>query len=258
MINELINYWRPNTKATILSGAGLSTGSGLPDFRSKQGLWKSRPEELASLESLYGNTDEFYFFYQWRIKKLWQASPNDGHLSIAQLEKRGFLESVITQNVDGFHQRAGSKNVIELHGSLLTVSCVESGKKFDSRHLLPDHDDFEEKYRQGNYKHGKECYAPETNAFLRPDVVLFGEQLPQDSLQRAYESSVQSDLFLVVGSSLMVSPANLFPRIALENGAKLCIINRDPTPYDDLADWVFHEDTTEVLGTLSAALCGDA
>ena len=238
----------------VFTGAGMSTESGLPDFRSAKGLWKTRPENLATLDALVKQTNEFYFFYQWRIAKLWNVMPNAGHFALAELEKKGHLQSVITQNVDGLHQRAGSHNVIELHGSLRTVSCTRCSETMNSTALLPERQNWEAEYAAGSYRYGKECHCPSCNGLLRPDVVLFGESLPKQALDSAFELSEKADFFVVVGSSLAVSPANICPEIAVANGAKLLIINREPTPLDAKADWVIRQDSAGVLESLMKKL----
>ncbi len=254
VIGEIAAAWAEAATVVVFTGAGMSTESGLPDFRSKQGLWKQRPESLATLAALRETPDEFYFFYQWRIRRLWEASPNAGHLSLAALEKTGKLQQVITQNVDGLHHRANSINVCELHGTLKTVSCLKCRSRYDSRQLLPKRDGWEEEYSGGVYRHGNECFCPRCQGNLRPDVVLFGEALPEDAWQQAMHWSRKADLFVVVGSSLLVSPANYLPGTATEAGAKLLIINQDPTPLDGLAAWCLKTKAAVTLPAIEAVI----
>ncbi|MEG6585171.1 NAD-dependent deacylase [Dendrosporobacter sp. 1207_IL3150] len=244
---EIADAWRKAKKVVVFTGAGMSTESGLPDFRSAQGLWKQRPEALATLEALYSQPGEFYFFYQWRIAKLWEVAPNNGHTALAALQQEGYVHKLITQNVDGLHQRAGSVDAIELHGTLRTVSCIECSYTADSRTLLPDYTGWEAAYRKGTYNYGMECHCPECNSSMRPDVVLFGEALPQKAWQKAQNACSEADFFVVIGSSLAVSPANYCPQMALSNGANLLIINNEPTPFDNYAKWVIREKAGEVL-----------
>lgn len=251
LLAEIAQAWRSAKHAVVFTGAGMSTESGLPDFRSAQGLWKMRPESLATLDAMRRQTDEFYFFYQWRIAKLWEVRPNPGHLALAELELKRHLKAVITQNVDGLHQRAGSDNVLELHGSLRTVSCTSCYTAIDSRALLPERDLWEAEYAAGKYHHGQECHCRNCQGLLRPDVVLFGESLPRQALNNAFEHSEATDFFVVVGSSLAVSPANICPEMAVSSGAKLLIINREPTPLDAQADWVIRRDAAGVLEALT-------
>lgn len=250
MIEEIAEAWKKAKSPVVFTGAGMSTASGLPDFRSQSGLWKSRPEALATLEALQNDPDEFYFFYQWRIKSLWEVSPNNGHDALAQLEEKGRINSLITQNVDGLHQRAGSKNVFELHGTLLTVSNLSRTKHHDSRQLLPQNPDFEKVYREGNYKHGDEIICPDTGEQLRPDVVLFGESLPEEALMNSFAASKKADFFVVIGSSLMVSPANHCPILAAQYGARLVIINQQETPLDEHAWKIIRNPAVEVLSEI--------
>jgi NAD-dependent deacetylase len=253
-IEEVARRWRGAKTAVVFTGAGMSTESGLPDFRSAQGLWRQRPESLATLAALEQQPDEFYFFYQWRIARLWAAKPNAGHEVLARLQQAGLLQAVITQNVDGLHQRAGAREVLELHGSLRTVSCLSCRASYDSRQLLPAAIDWEAAYRAGRYRAGDECRCPRCRGWLRPDVVLFGEALPPDQWQQAVHWSRRADLFVVVGSALAVGPANLCPQYAADSGASLLIVNAEPTPLDDVATWVLRRRAGEVLGEIGERL----
>ena len=160
VLQEIALAWQSAKAVAVFTGAGMSTESGLPDFRSRQGLWKQRPESLATLAALHNTPDEFYFFYQWRIRQLWQVEPNAGHQALASLERSGHLQHIVTQNVDGLHQRAGSQQVSELHGSLKTVSCLNCRTSYDSRQLLPQQDGWEAAYQAGTYRYGAECFCP--------------------------------------------------------------------------------------------------
>ncbi|WP_312335069.1 NAD-dependent deacylase [Anaerospora hongkongensis] len=254
---EIAAAWAKAKQVVVFTGAGMSTESGLPDFRSAQGLWKVRPESLATLEALKWQPDEFYFFFQWRIAKLWQVIPNPGHHVLAALDSTGNM-TVITQNVDGLHQRANSGNVIELHGSLRTVRCLQCCSVYDSRTLLPVNPDWEEEYKQGRYHFGDECRCIKCGGLLRPDVVLFGENLPDLAWENAVTNSSNADFYVVLGSSLVVSPANYLPQLALENGAKLLIINQEPTPLDHSADWVINGSIGSVLSAIKDKIVGQA
>lgn len=208
----------------IFSGAGLSTESGLQDFRSKDGIWAhADPARLASVGVLENNYDEFLEFYKARLFVPDEVQPNVGHKLIAEWEKRGLVDGVVTQNVDRLHQKAGSVNVWELHGSLEPVYCHRCGKTGDRDAFLA----------------GRPCEF--CGGHLRPSVVLFGEMLPQKALAAADRLSGRCRTFIVLGSSLVVSPANYFPQQAKMNGANLVIINREPTPLDRMADVVVHE-----------------
>ncbi|MBC8015428.1 MAG: hypothetical protein H7X79_06755, partial [Sporomusaceae bacterium] len=165
-------------------------------------------------------------------------------------QRRGYIETIITQNVDGLHQRAGSEQVIEVHDSLRTVRCMDCYSVYDSRSLLPARPSWQDEYRQGLYRYGVECRCPACKGFLRPDVVLFGESLPEKALAKAMQVSKHADFFVVLGSSLTVSPANYFPSWAVQNGAKVLIINNEPTHLDDKAAWVIHEPIGKVLNEI--------
>lgn len=208
----------------LLTGAGMSTESGLPDFRSADsGLWaKKDPSELASVEALNSNVHQFFEFYRHRVLGLKECQPHQGHKILAEWENKRLIQSIITQNVDGFHQLAGSKNVKEIHGTLQKVHCQTCAKIYGSEKYLTD------------------IYECECGGVLRPSVVLFGEMLPEKAMMTSAEESEKADLFIVLGSSLSVSPANQFPLIAKENGAKLVIINMEPTQFDTYADVVIN------------------
>ena len=216
-----------NSKYTVVfTGAGMSTESGLPDFRSAtKGLWKVKnPSEYASTNALYNNRNEFTEFYRMRIENLLKFEPHKGHYILADLEKRGIVKSIITQNVDGYHKKAGSQNVIELHGRLYELFCISCGAKYPCKRYLE--------------KEGEKCSC---GGFIRPSVVLFGEGLPEDEMDKAYDETIKADLFIVLGSSLVVSPANQFPLIAKRNGAKLAIINMESTIMDRYFDVVIND-----------------
>ena len=253
-IQEVAAAWNQAKSVVVFTGAGMSTESGLPDFRSKQGLWKQRPESLATLDALRRTPNEFYFFYQWRIRRLWEIEPNAGHNTLAILEQKGKLQQIVTQNVDGLHQRSGNQRISELHGTLKTVSCLKCRRAYDNRQLLPVQDGWEEAYQTGSYQHGAECFCPHCQGNLRPDVVLFGEALPEEAWQQSLHYSRSADLFIVIGSSLLVSPANVLPRAAVEAGSKLLILNQDETPLDSLAHWRLFSKAAETLPVIAAEM----
>jgi NAD-dependent deacetylase len=221
----MLAQWLKTSRYTVvLTGAGMSTESGLPDFRSAQtGLWnKKNPQQLASTYALKHHREEFIAFYQYRIRTLHQCKPHAGHIILSEWEKRGIVQNIITQNVDGFHQQAGSKNVIELHGSLRTIHCQSCHKVYASDMYI-----------------NEEFYCA-CGGFLRPSVVLFGESLPSDAIEKAWSAAQKAELLIVLGSSLQVSPANQLPLLAKRNGAKLVIVNMEPTELDEWADLVIH------------------
>lgn len=224
-MEKLLKKWLEEANYTVVfSGAGMSTESGLPDFRSSGGLWKQKdPSKLASTEALNNNVEEFIEFYRTRVLGVTEYKPHKGHYILADWEKRHIIRSIITQNVDGFHHDAGSKRVAELHGTLKKLHCQTCGLEYSSQEYI------------------NEDYYCECGGVLRPSIVLFGEALPQEAFEMAYEEAKKADLFIVLGSSLTVTPANQFPLIAKENGAKLVIINRDPTNFDHFADLVVND-----------------
>lgn len=229
-IESLAKAIQNSPSTAVFTGAGMSTESGLPDFRSSQGLWgKYRPEDLASIDALNRNFDNFVDFYRKRISTLGEVKPHRGHELIAQWESRGLVKGVITQNVDGLHQAAGSAVVYELHGTLKKVRCQSCGREFPS-------EDFSD-----------QSTCERCGGKLRPGVVLFGEMLPEDALADAIALAEDCHLFLVLGSSLAVSPANYLPERAKGKGAGLYIINRDPTPLDYMADGVINDSIGKVL-----------
>lgn len=205
----------------VYTGAGMSTESGLPDFRSKsRGLWeKFNPDELANVEALLHNEAEFTEFYRYRLSELTKYKPHRGHQILGEWEQKGLIDSIITQNVDGFHHDAGSEHVMELHGTFRSFHCHACGEDHPRKDYL------------AGSTHCANC-----GGTVRPGIVLFGEMLPQDTFQQAEQETMQADLFIVLGSSLTVSPANMFPLQAKEKGAKLVIINRDQTSFDQFAD----------------------
>lgn len=224
-MNELINYIQNSSYPIIFSGAGMSTESGLPDFRSEsRGLWERfNPDELANINALHDNRDEFIEFYQYRLSEINQYEPHRGHFILGEWEQAGHIKGIITQNVDGFHHDAGSENVMELHGSFRTLYCHHCAAEVSR-----------ETYIIGTGI--CECGGP-----IRPGIVLFEEMLPQDTFRMAEDETEKADLFIVLGSSLSVSPANMFPMLAKENGAKLVIINQEPTQLDYYADLTIHD-----------------
>jgi len=236
---ELARLLVAHPSAVVFTGAGMSTESGLPDFRSNGGLWKQkrRFEELASRDALETDYDEHVAFYRWRIEMLAGHEPNDGHRVVADWQRRGLVSTVITQNVDGFHSLAGAKNVLELHGTLANVRCDRCAEERPAATFLA--------------AAGLACAC---GGKMRPGVVLFGEALPTDTLRAAWTAAERAPLFIVLGSSLAVAPANLLPEMAVGRGAPLVIVNRDPTPLDRMATLVINAGIGETLRAADAAL----
>jgi NAD-dependent deacetylase len=231
---QIAQWITASKRVIVFSGAGLSTESGIPDFRSPGGVWdRYNPEDFYFQNFLASeNSREKY----WQMAtEMWEpikkAQPNPAHLAISELEKLGKLDCVITQNIDGLHFRAGNseEKVIQLHGTAIFVSCLSCQKRYDR-------DEIQERIKKGQ----KAPHCDDCGGLLKPATISFGQSMPEKETQEAYHRSSFCDLFIVVGSSLVVQPAASMPLVAKRSGARLVIINRDPTPYDDMADLVIH------------------
>jgi len=234
-VGILAEWWKEATYRVVLTGAGMSTESGLPDFRSPQGLWKGQdPRRLASISALYSNTREFYDFYRMRLSHLGKAQPHQGHKILGDLQKEMLLNAIITQNVDGLHQSAGATRVIELHGNLREAKCLSCGRVYPIQVL-----------EEQELPTCKDC-----GSLLKPGVILFGENLPGEALRQAEMETKRAHLFVVIGSSLEVSPANYFPLQARDNGAKLVILNMETTAMDNEAHLIIRGRAGEILSDL--------
>lgn len=231
VIRDLAEALKESKHAVVLTGAGASTESGLPDFRSKEGLWQDvDPMRLASITALRRNPVEFYQFYRHRLARLWGAQPNPVHRALAAMQRAGLIKALITQNVDGLHQAAGSPEVIEVHGSLRESLCLTCERRFPSALIDVEVESQADLPR-----------CPECGGTLKPGVVLFEEALPAEAIERALHAAYQADLFVVVGSSLEVGPVNQLPAIAVGEGARLAILNLEPTYIDRRAHWLVRE-----------------
>jgi NAD-dependent deacetylase len=235
-VNQVVKLIKKSKYAIVLTGAGVSTGSGIPDFRTPgKGIWeKVDPFKVTSITAFDENPQRFYYFYRPRIEMLSRVSPNPAHKAISQLEEMGYIHCLITQNIDNLHQRAGSKKVIEVHGTLRKAICRRCGKIISSELLIQKMDESKEKVPY--------C---ECGGVFKPNVVLFGEMLP--NLDNAIYESKRADLILTVGSSLQVSPANMLPQYCLDRGGKLVIVNFMSTHLDYLAEAVINEDVCDFL-----------
>jgi NAD-dependent deacetylase len=221
----------------ILTGAGMSTESGIADFRSPgTGLWEQvDPYEFGSVNSYVANTGKNLNFMLEMGKQLFSARPNKGHKALTKLQKLGKLKGVLTQNIDGLHQRAKNKNVVELHGTALEAICMRCNKVVPITIMV------------NQFLSGCSPSCEECNGLLKPNAILFGEPLCSEVLQRADELIQGCDLFIVLGSSLVVYPVAFYPRKALSIGAKLAIINIQETDLDDDAEVVLHQRIGDVL-----------
>ncbi|BAT71832.1 NAD-dependent deacetylase [Thermosulfidibacter takaii ABI70S6] len=221
MIEKVADRIRKSKKLVVLTGAGISKESGIPTFRGEDGLWnKFKPEELATPWAFQRDPKLVWEWYNWRRGLMLDKKPNEGHLLIAKLEKMVPEFWLITQNIDGLHQMAGSKKVIELHGNIWRERCVSCSFKRTNRGLVEEIP--------------PKC--PECGSLLRPDVVWFGEALPEDALNVAIEQSSTCDTMLVVGTSCVVQPAASLPVIARNSGAFLVEVNPDTTPITGISD----------------------
>jgi NAD-dependent protein deacetylase/lipoamidase len=236
-LTELLRERQP---CVVLTGAGISTESGIPDFRSAEGIWaRYDPAEVAHIDAFRREPARVWEFYALRLDALARADPNEGHRALAELEEQGRIQAVITQNVDGLHRRAGSREVVEVHGSLREAECVHCGVRVpmaDAVASLPL----------------PPC--PECGEVLKPGVVMFGELLPARAIERAQSLAAEAGLLLVVGSSLEVHPVAALPRQTLAAGGALAIVNRGRTPWDSRAELVIDAAAGETLRALASAL----
>lgn len=236
---RLLERLRVAYTVAAVTGAGISAASGIPTFRGKEGLWrKYKPEELANFAAFQKNPQLVWEWYAWRRKIVQKAQPNLGHYALVDME-RLFPEFIlITQNVDNLHQRAGSKHIIELHGNITRSKCSRCGKPYQP---------------EVNPEQGIPA-CPECGGLIRPDVVWFGETLPEAAISRAQEAAMQSEVFFSIGTSAVVEPAASLPYIARGNGAYVVEINPDKTPLTDVADEHLNGPADKILPALIIAL----
>jgi NAD-dependent deacetylase len=220
---RLAELLRSADRVVALTGAGISVPSGIPDFRSPgTGLWSNvDPMEVAHIAVFRRDPERFWHFYGDRFALLRDKRPNGAHRALVELERRGVIEAVVTQNIDGLHRAAGTRDLIEVHGTIGTSSCLDCGARFELDVV---------RERLGAAADGvPRC---ECGAALKPDVVLFGELLPEAALERAGELAAAADVLLCVGSSLEVFPVADLPRITLAAGGAVALVTKGPTPYD--------------------------
>lgn len=241
---EKVGRWLTQSESVYaLTGAGVSTDSGIPDFRGKDGLWKDRdPMEVASSRALHEHPERFFRFWDEHFSKLGRVDPNITHQVLAQLEEANLLAGVVTQNIDGLHHKAGSENVFRLHGNYKVSKCEGCGREFSTAQI------FQRFEAEGEVPRCRDC-----GGLIRPDVVLFNEQLPE-AVTEAEKLLSRADLLLVLGSSLGVYPAASLVSHSKETGGKVVIINNDPTPYDHLADLVYRGGLAEAMEALKKNL----
>jgi NAD-dependent deacetylase len=242
---QVADLLRESERAVVLTGAGISVPSGIPDFRTPgTGLWENvDPMEVAHIDAWRRDPDRFWTFYGQRFASLVDKQPNDAHIALAELERRGLIRAVITQNIDRLHRQAGSERLIEVHGSIDRSVCMQCGGKVPIDRvvqLLAD---------GGGAPECEACIAP-----LKPDVVLFGELLPERALSEAQALAMDADLMLCVGSSLEVYPVAGLPAMARGAGGRLVLITEGPTPYDGDAEVKLDGDVVTELQAVLAAL----
>ena len=234
MLSDLI---RDNQPCVALTGAGVSTESGIPDFRSADGIWaKYDPMEYASIEAFRRDPVKVWEFYGKRLGALLEATPNAAHGALAELERRGLLSAVITQNIDRLHSLAGSRDVVEVHGSIATSVCLRCGSTATLEEVL------------ALLEEAPAPPCPTCGAILKPNVVMFGELLPAAAIDRAFELARSARLLLVVGSTLEVYPVAGLPLETLGGGGAVAIVNRGPTALDELAELRIEGTAGEILG----------
>ena len=243
-IHQAADLLRKASYVMILTGAGMSTPSGIPDFRSPtSGIWnKLDPMQVASIWGFHEHPERFYRWFLPLAREIKHAKPNPAHVALADLEQLAALRLLVTQNIDGLHQLAGSRLVIELHGNLHTATCLGCGKQISLDAIWPA------------VERGTICRCTDCNEILKPDVVLFGEPLPYESLRTAQEGALFCDLLISIGTSLEVEPAADLPHLARRSGSRVILINRQPTVADAIADLVIHDDVVTVLPALVRAL----
>jgi NAD-dependent deacetylase len=224
-----------------LTGAGVSTPSGIPDFRSPEsGLWQQvNPFEVASLGAFRRHPDVFYDWIRPMVSLVLEAAPNPAHVALAELEQMGMLKATITQNIDGLHLRAGSSRVVEIHGHFRTATCISC------YHRVPGDQVLNQLQGTSGVPTCEQC-----GGILKPDIILMGEQLPFTELQASYQEARHCDLMLIAGSSLTVEPAASLPELARRSGASLILVNLEPTWVDTVAEVVIHADVAQVLPEL--------
>ncbi len=231
-IKELVTLIKTSKKTVFFGGAGVSTESGLKDFRSKDGLYHEKyiypPEEMLSHHFFLENTKEFYKFYRDKLNSL-NYKPNITHIILAKLEEKGLLSSIITQNIDGFHQMAGSKNVLELHGSVWRNYCMKCHKSYEAETVFSSTD-------------VPKCSC---GGIIKPEVVLYEESLNQETLQQAIKEISTADLLIIGGTSLNVYPAAGL--IQYFHGKNIVLINKEKTSYDKMCNLVFYDNIGKIM-----------
>lgn len=240
---------RASRKLVVFTGAGISTESGIPDYRGPNGVWKTnRIPTVENVRTDQAGRQERWAQQRQHYPEMVAREPNDGHRAIAALERSGRVSAIVTQNIDGLHQKAGSDpdHVLELHGSTHWARCMNCGRRYPMADIVA---------RVAAGEADPRCEV--CGGVLRSSTILFGESLPEQTLRQAVDASSNADMMLVVGSSLVVKPAAQLPVLARRNGAGLVIVNREPTPLDEIAHAVVRGEAGPVLATLAELVLGD-
>jgi NAD-dependent deacetylase len=243
-INQALDILQKARHVVALTGAGISTRSGIPDFRSPEsGLWdRYDPMEVATMTAFKQTPQRFYEWINPLLQTIMTAQPNSAHLALAQLEAHGPLKAVITQNIDALHARAGSKTIYEVHGHLREATCMHCLQTYQTEVVMADY-----------LVDGQVPRCPACGGILKPNIILFGEILPVTIMNRAKRHARDCDVMIVAGSSLEVAPAGDLPMLAKYAGAKLIIVNFSETHLDYLADVLIHADVVDILPRLAAS-----
>jgi NAD-dependent deacetylase len=239
---RLAEMIREADTVVVLTGAGISVPSGIPDFRTPgKGIWeKVDPMEVAHIDAFHRDPDKFWHFYAQRFATLGDKEPNAAHHALAELEKRGLVDAVITQNIDRLHRRAGSQRVIEVHGSIDECVCLQCGGRVSLERVME---------MLGETPECAACISP-----LKPNVVLFGELLPPEAINDAHALAENADLLIGIGSSLEVYPVASLPRVTLDSGGRVALVTQGETPYDRSAEVKLDGDVVAELGAVLDAL----
>ncbi|HEX2234556.1 MAG TPA: NAD-dependent deacylase [Thermoleophilaceae bacterium] len=243
---RLAELLRGAERAVVLTGAGISVPSGIPDFRTPgEGLWEHvNPMEVAHIDAWRQDPDRFWSFYSQRFASLVDRRPNPAHEAVAELERRGLVRGVITQNVDRLHRLAGTQKLVEVHGSIDWSVCMECGGKVPLERVIAMVEE-----AGGGAPECEACITP-----LKPDVVLFGELLPEAAIAEAQALAAEADLMLCIGSSLEVYPVAGLPSLTRASGGKVAIVTQGPTPYDREAEVKLDGDVVDELRAVLGAL----
>jgi len=240
MLSSLVKRIRNSSRIVVLTGAGFSAESGVPTFRGKKGLWgKFKPEELATMEAFMANPKIVWEWYSWRRELMSKVKPHPGHIALVELENQVEDFVLVTQNVDGLHRAAGSRNILELHGNINRNKCMNCNSQYDADNDIdPD-----------NIPACEKC-----GGRIRPDVVWFGEMLDPATIERAFQETEQAELCFLIGTSSVVQPAASLPLVASRSGAVLVEVNPEETPLTAIADYYFPAKSGEFLPELVECL----